>query len=204
MGRMSVQVKICGIRDAASAHAAEASADFAGLNLVPGARRGLTLELALHLRSQLQRCQPVLVVRSQPIADVLALAVQLNVPWVQLHGDEPLELADALRSRGRRVVKAVSPHDSPEAHRWLAHVDALLVDAPTPGSGAPWNWQLAPGFPRELPLWLAGGLHAGNVAHAILHVQPDVVDAASGVEVDGAIRPSRIAAFTEAARELSP
>lgn len=63
------------------------------------------------------------------------------------------------------------------------------------GSGRSFNWELVP---RSLgrPIVLAGGLHAGNVAQAILATRPWAVDVSSGVEaVPGVKDPERISAF---------
>ncbi|MFO1285440.1 MAG: hypothetical protein U1F25_18110 [Rubrivivax sp.] len=38
---------------------------------------------------------------------------------------------------------------------------------------------------QPLPLWLAGGLHAGNVGEAVARVRPHGVDLCSGVRSEG-------------------
>ena len=44
------------------------------------------------------------------------------------------------------------------------------------------DWQSVRAASPAAKLFLAGGLHAGNVAEAIAVVHPDVVDVCSGVE----------------------
>ena len=89
------------------------------------------------------------------------------------------------------------------------NLQAVLIDAYDPkrygGTGEIADWkQLADQRTMlgRLPLVLAGGLNAENVAEAILTVRPDAVDTASGVEREpGEKDPQAVAAFAEAAHE---
>jgi len=55
-----------------------------------------------------------------------------------------------------------------------------------------------------LPLWLAGGLRADNVAAAIRLVGPFGVDVCSGVRTDGALDRDKLARFVAAVRAVAP
>ena len=58
--------------------------------------------------------------------------------------------------------------------------------------------------PPALRLILAGGLNAGNVAHAVALLRPDVADVSSGVEQSvGRKSPAQVAAFIAAARNAT-
>jgi phosphoribosylanthranilate isomerase len=87
--------------------------------------------------------------------------------------------------------------------------NAVLIDAYQPGEfggtgatadwGAIADWRDRSNF--KLPLILAGGLHAKNVAEAIALVRPDAVDTASGVESSpGRKDAKRIADFARESR----
>jgi phosphoribosylanthranilate isomerase len=91
-------------------------------------------------------------------------------------------------------------------------VDALLLDSGNPtlavkelgGTGRTHNWMLSRRI-REavrVPVFLAGGLNATNVAGAIAAVQPFGVDLCSGVRTDDRLDPARLQAFFEAVREI--
>jgi phosphoribosylanthranilate isomerase len=78
-----------------------------------------------------------------------------------------------------------------EAFAWeFASCDGLLLDSPCAGHGgsgqtfewAAMQWESLRRAAPASKLYLAGGLHAGNVAEAMAVVHPDVVDVCSGVE----------------------
>jgi phosphoribosylanthranilate isomerase len=79
--------------------------------------------------------------------------------------------------------------------------DAVLLDAPSPGSGRVFDWKLAEGAPDGLRLILAGGLTPENVGDAIASVHPWGVDVATGVESEpGRKDPRKLRAFVATAR----
>lgn len=89
-------------------------------------------------------------------------------------------------------------------------VDALLLDSGRPklavkelgGTGRTHDWQLSRRIRDEidLPVLLAGGLHAGNAAEAIATVRPFALDVCTGVRAAGALSAERLAAFVAATR----
>jgi phosphoribosylanthranilate isomerase len=207
-----VQVKICGVRTPAGARAcASAGADFAGLNFVAGVRREVSPEQAAELLPLLGNARPVAVFRDDPIDRVADLASGLGIRRVQLHGAESPAACARLREAGLIVIKALTLDDAGVVRAYADAADVLLVDGRSPGSGRPWDYEALldvrrasgdsrPGQLAGAPLWLAGGLDAGNVAQAIAALRPAGVDAATGVERDGTIDAARVLAFCRAAR----
>lgn len=86
--------------------------------------------------------------------------------------------------------------------------DAILLDSGNPaaavkelgGTGRPHDWRISARIRDAVavPVWLAGGLHAGNVAEAVATVRPSGVDVCSGVRTQGRLDPGKLAAFAEA------
>ncbi len=84
-------------------------------------------------------------------------------------------------------------------------VDALLLDSGNPalavkqlgGTGRTHDWQLSRHIREQLalPLFLAGGLHADNVAQAVQTVAPFGLDLCSGVRSNGQLDPDKLARF---------
>jgi phosphoribosylanthranilate isomerase len=53
----------------------------------------------------------------------------------------------------------------------------------------------------NVPVFLAGGLRAENVAEAVSRVQPTGVDVCSGVRVDGGLASEKLRPFIDNARK---
>ena len=128
--------------------------------------------------------------------------------WLQLHGAETPAMVAALSKRFS-VIKALNPAQLSDAVLVRSYVDAgvkrLLLDGTRPGSGQRWalpDVQLVDGQLHGVPVWLAGGLHEGNVAAAATALGVAGVDSASGVERFGRFSAERAIAFAKAARSV--
>ena len=87
-------------------------------------------------------------------------------------------------------------------------VDLLLLDSGNPnlavkelgGTGRTHNWSLSRKIVEQskVPVFLAGGLNAGNVREAIDIVQPFAVDVCSGVRTDCKLDEKKLEAFFKA------
>jgi phosphoribosylanthranilate isomerase len=107
-----------------------------------------------------------------------------------------------------QVVHVTGPEALDYAVRVAGHVDALLLDSGNPalavkqlgGTGRTHDWT----FSRRIrdavrvPVFLAGGLNAINVAEAVAAVQPFGLDLCSGVRTDDKLAPAKLRAFFEA------
>ena len=210
------RVKICGLT---SVHDAEVisrtKADAIGLNFYAKSPRCITTEQALRVvQATPSRVARVGLFVNATDDEVCTAYDHLGLDFIQLHGDEPPEYLLALG--GRPVIRAfrLGPSGLAPILRYLeacrlpeVNLHAVLIDAYDPerygGTGETADWkQLADQRTMlgALPLVLAGGLNAANVAEAIMTVRPDAVDTASGVEHElGEKDPQAVAAFAEAA-----
>jgi phosphoribosylanthranilate isomerase len=99
-----------------------------------------------------------------------------------------------------------------EALKAAEQVDALLLDSGNPalpvkvlgGTGNTHDWALSRRIREQvtIPLFLAGGLNAGNVQQAIQAVQPFGVDLCSGVRTAGRLDEKKLEAFFKAMGNL--
>lgn len=188
----AVRVKICGLRDPRHAAAASrAGADYVGV-VFAGRIRELSAEAAAPVVAALTGgTRAVGVFLDALPGEILRRRDIAGFEIAQLHGAEPPEVCDALRTEGLGVWKALRPGSDEELHRewgrYGATADAILVEgfseAGPGGTGAAFPHQWLTGLDRGgCALALAGGLHAGNVRSAIRSVSPDIVDVSSGVE----------------------
>ena len=212
MGR--TRVKICGVRDATIARAAAgAGADAIGLVFVAASPRFVTVEQAEQVVAALPAfVEPIGLFADHDAHAILETCRQLNLRTVQLHGDEPPEMARELR--GLRIIKALSfgAATADRLNAWLAvaNLAAILWDSPrdggsslTGGSGRAFPWAQLAGDRQhpDLPIILAGGLTPANVADAVATVHPWAVDVSSGVESSHGVKdPTLIAQFCDQVR----
>ena len=111
-----------------------------------------------------------------------------------------------------QVIHVVGEKSLDESIRISSEVDALLLDSGNPkaslktlgGTGNVHNWDLSREIVKavDVPVFLAGGLHAGNVRQAIETVQPFGVDVCSGVRTEGRLDPNKLEAFIKAVHSL--
>lgn len=104
-----------------------------------------------------------------------------------------------------QVIHVTGEASVDEALR-IAHLaDALLLDSGNPnlkikelgGTGRVHNWKLSRKIVAQskVPVFLAGGLTAGNVRQAIEEVQPFGLDLCSGVRTDNKLDPKKLEQF---------
>ncbi len=92
-----------------------------------------------------------------------------------------------------------------------SQADALLLDSGNPslavkelgGTGRTHDWRLSRRIVEQspVPVFLAGGLNAGNVRQAIEAVQPYGLDLCSGVRTNGQLDEAKLEAFFNAIRQ---
>ncbi len=195
-------VKICGITSEADALLAVGlGADAVGFVFAPSPRQVAPQAV----RRIIERVPPEIltvgVFRNEARSRVVEIVNGIGLRAAQLHGDESAEDTRWVAERVAVTIKAF-----PAGHRNIARIDeygadAVLVDAPSPGSGEVFDWRLAEGVVDPARLIVSGGLHAGNVADAIAHLHPMGVDVSSGVEAEpGKKDPAKLRAFVAAAR----
>lgn len=199
-------IKICGLSEPETlAAAVDAGADAVGFVFAPGSPRTVTAEVAHELVAQVpDTVETVGVFRGQPLDEVIATARAAGVRTVQLHGGEPVADLDRLRTEKFGTIRALSvdeylvlTKEDPEGlkrHR-------LLLDAPIPGAGIPFDPAPILSHPPFVGWILAGGLTPSNVAELIGQVHPTGVDVSSGVESSRGVKDALlIAQFIAAAR----
>ncbi len=200
------KIKICGIKTINDALAAlEAGADLLGFNFYPKSPRYIDVGMCRDIMSRMQRYRNVLYVGvfvNAPVADIRATMRTCSLNLAQLHGDETVEMLQALDGKAFKAFRGI-----PENVRGFAREEApaFLVDASVQGvyggTGVAADWQGAAELAKRYPILLAGGLTPENVAEAVREVQPWGVDVASGVESAPGLKDAqKMKAFVKAVR----
>jgi phosphoribosylanthranilate isomerase len=148
------------------------------------------------------------------VADIVAQQRRTRVNTLQLCDRLPPGALDELRAALPgiglvQVVHVIGEESVAEAIAVALRVDALLLDSGDPrgavkelgGTGRTHDWALSRRIVAAVPVpvYLAGGLHAGNVGAALALVSPFAVDVCTGVRGPGGLAEERLAAFMHAA-----
>ena len=210
---MRTRVKICCISSAAEAQAAVAAgADAIGLvSAMPSGPGVIDEDLIADIAAAAPPALGTFLLTSE--TDPAAIVAQQR-----RCGVNSIQLCDALDASAYPVLREALPgialiqvihvrseDDVAEAVRIAALVDGLLLDSGNPsatvkelgGTGRVHDWALSQRIVADAPcpVFLAGGLNAGNVAGAIRQVRPYGVDLCNGVRTDDALDPTKLAAF---------
>jgi phosphoribosylanthranilate isomerase len=199
-------VKICGITNEDDALFAVAmGADALGFVFAPSTRQIAPQQVFDITRRLPPEILTVGVFRDEHPQRVIDIVNRSGVKAAQLHGNESASTSAEVAASVRWVIKAFSAGSAQLAQADRYGTDIILVDAPHPGSGKVFDWNLAAEAPDGLRLILAGGLTPDNVADAIAAVEPWGVDVSSGVErVPGKKDAIKIKRFIDHARAAAP
>lgn len=211
-----IRLKVCCIRDEAEAslaigHGANAlglvSAMPSGPGPIPEA------QIAAVARAVGSRAETFLLTALVDAAEIAGQHARCKTSAIQLVDHVDARQRAALRRMvlGVSIVQVVhvaGPGSIEEARAAAEHADALLLDSgdrsaarkELGGTGRVHDWDLSRRIVEavRLPVWLAGGLRAANVAEAVLRVRPHGVDLCTGVRTDGRLDAGELARFARA------
>jgi len=187
------KVKICGLSNIEAVKTAvSAGADYIGFVFAPS-KRQVTVEQAIDLAKFIpSHIQKVGVFVSPSRAELLEAIEKVGLDLVQVHGQVADDLFENLPCAS---IQAVQVDEG--GHVSNSQADYLLFDAPLAGSGQTFDWGRLDTTGLAQPFFIAGGLNEDNVARAIQHFSPFVVDVSSGVETDGQKDHEKIRRFIE-------
>lgn len=202
--RSPFAIKICGMRSVQDVRSvADAGADAVGLNFYEPSVRSLNPDAEETIRIN-QVAREVGLTRvglfvNHDLEFIQRVAGSLQLDWIQLHGDEPVSLAEDLVRAGQRILRAIRlprgklmPGQIDDVIGKWNEVDvSYLLDADAGasfgGGGQPLDWPSIRAWSDRrgdsAAGWvLAGGLNPENVREAIQVSGATSVDVASGVE----------------------
>lgn len=188
-------IKFCGLTQAQDvANAVKLGVDAIGLVFYPPSPRAVTVEQAI----KLVKAIPVFItvvalVVNLSEQELVALAKQVPFDVIQFHGDEsPLTCQQMAKHVGKRWIKAIRVREEDDEVSILLKINELydhgasgvLLDLYHPdkfgGTGERFDWGKLPKN-SPLPMILAGGLTADNVAQAC-ELPIYGVDVSGGIE----------------------
>jgi phosphoribosylanthranilate isomerase len=211
-----IRVKVCCISSVAEARlAVAAGADALGLVSAMPSGPGVIDESAI--AEIAARVPPpvatFLLTSRQDVAGIVEQQRRCRANTVQIVDRLTTGTYDALRAAMPgvalvQVVHVTGPESVEEAAGVAPHVDAVLLDSGNPtlavkelgGTGRTHDWALSRRIRDavDVPVFLAGGLRASNVAEAIRAVEPFGLDLCSAVRTAGRLDPDKLAEFLAA------
>ncbi len=216
---MRTRIKVCCMASVDEARIAiAAGADALGLvAAMPSGPGPIPDDLIADIIAAVPPPVSTFLLTSELTADAISAHVRATRPaTVQIVSPiDPAESAVLARLeptvRRVQVIHVEGPEAIGLIRVYAPHVHAFLLDSGRPGAVVPelggtgraHDWAVSAAFvaASPLPVFLAGGLHAGNVGQAVAQVRPFGVDLCSGVRSDGALDARKLAAFVAAVRD---
>ena len=110
-----------------------------------------------------------------------------------------------------QVIHVRGPESVHEARTVAPYVDGILLDSGNQslavkelgGTGRTHDWTISNNIREavDVPVFLAGGLNAGNVAEALDKVHPYALDLCNGVRTNGKLDEEKLSAFFDQVRQ---
>lgn len=208
------RIKVCGIMNRTElSQAVSAGADAVGFVVeIEDSRHCLSGDQAADLIKDVPLfTRSVAVIAPRDVDGAIELARRTRADVLQIHGSlSPGDMAELKGRVHQKLVAAVAGGAESETVRaYAGSADAILLDTlangKLGGTGAVHDWNHSAEIAQSLagmnvPVILAGGLNAGNVAEAILKVKPYAVDVSSGTETAGKKDPNKILSFVREVR----
>ena len=197
------KIKLCGLTELCDIEAANSlTPEYIGFVFAKKSRRYVPPEKAAEFKERLATgIRAVGVFVNEAPETVAGLLEDGIIDMAQLHGSEDEIYIRRMRElTGRSLIQAFSM-DAAEDIRAAEEspADYILPDSGKGGTGNAFDWNLIKGIHR--PFFLAGGLHAGNVAEAVRRLSPYGVDVSSGIETDGKKDARKMAEFVRLIRQ---
>ena len=137
------------------------------------------------------------------VQNIVTRVVNYHLDYVQLHGNEPREMCENLRSTldpdirpGIKIIKAISVSDASDIQKYKEYVgavDLFLFDTKCKtvgGSGRQFDWQVLEQYDGEVPFLLSGGIGPDDASrlHAFHHPKCIGIDLNSRFEIEPGVK----------------
>ncbi len=173
--------------------------DLFGLIFYKKSPRYVTVKIAKNLVkfSNKLKIEPVGVFVNKELKDLIKLISDLNLNYIQLHGDENKEYIDIIKKTFEiKIIKkiAVSNKEDIKQTNNFNNVDYFLFDykpkkSELPGGNSKqFDWRLLKEAKLSKPWFLSGGVNESNINIIKNSINPDGIDLSSGVEESKGIK----------------
>lgn len=208
-------IKVCGMRDAQNIReVSQLGVDMIGMIFYPKSPRYVEMQSShagiipdyvkedINIKSAKSPAR-VGVFVDDMVQNIVTRVVNYHLDYVQLHGNEPREMCENLRSTldpdirpGIKIIKAISVSDASDIQKYKEYVgavDLFLFDTKCKtvgGSGQQFDWQVLEQYDGEVPFLLSGGIGPEDASrlHAFHHPKCIGIDLNSRFEIEPGVK----------------
>ena len=208
-------IKVCGMRDARNIReVSQLGVDMIGMIFYPKSPRYVEMQSShagiipdyakedINIKSSKTPAR-VGVFVDDMVQNIVTRVVNYHLDYVQLHGNEPREMCENLRSTldpdirpGIKIIKAISVSDASDIQKYKEYVgavDLFLFDTKCKtvgGSGQQFDWQVLEQYDGEVPFLLSGGIGPEDASrlHAFHHPKCIGIDLNSRFEIEPGVK----------------
>ena len=196
-------IKICGIKNKQTLLCCEKNnVDFYGMIFYHKSPRNINFQDAkeLQIESKNLKINGVGVFVNEEINKIKIYIKELELRFVQLHGDEDANYINELNKSNVKVIKKISirNHKDIKIIDNFMNADYFLFDYKPefnelPGGNArSFDWNIIKNFQIDKPWFLSGGVNINNIELIKTKINPFGIDLSSGVEKELGIKDNHI------------
>jgi len=180
-----LKIKVCGMRDAGNIRdVAELAPDLMGFIFYDRSPRYVGEDFVMPALPDTIGKTGVFV--KEPLENVLRLARQYGLSYVQLHSDETPEYCAEVRKNGLKVLKAFAvdaAFDFEPLKAFEGQADYYLFDTKGDGYGGhgiAFDWHILDKYTLDTPFFIAGGISNRTIGKLLQYEHPRF----SGIDVN--------------------
>ena len=190
-----MEIKVCGMRKAGNIRdVAELGPDYMGFIFYKRSPRYVGEDFVMPGLPERIRKTGVCV--KEPLENVLRLARQYSLDYVQLHSNETPEYCEEIKNAGLKILKAFSVDavfDFEQLKAYEGKADYFLFDTKGDGYGGhgkTFDWEILSKYTLDTPFFIAGGISNDNIGELLKYNHPMFkgVDVNSRYEVSPGVK----------------
>ena len=196
-------VKICGIKNINNLVCCEKNkVNFFGMIFYKKSPRNISIEKAKLLQkySKKLNIEGVGVFVNKEIEKIINLTKELNLNYVQLHGEEDNNYIKKLKSKKIKIIKKISVSNESDLNKikYFQNADFFLFDYKPDknelpgGNSKSFDWKIIRNLKINKPWFLSGGINHKNIEIVTKEIKPFGIDLSSGVEKELGIKDNHI------------
>jgi phosphoribosylanthranilate isomerase len=195
-GHNHIKIKICGMRDARNiVEVGSLGPDYMGFIFYKDSPRyvGSDFQIPTELPTSVKK---VGVFVNESLENILSAVKNHQLDFVQLHGDESVEVCQQLKDAEVGIVKVFRVGEELEFSKTSAYsevADYFLFDTKGKsygGNAKKFDWKLLNEYDNKIPFFLSGGIDSSSVEKILTlnDLNIHAIDVNSGVELSPGLK----------------